>query len=107
MSSPSIYPSRSLRTHPLNLPHPLNVLQPPNLTLNKLLRLRPKLRLMQLQIIHRANPTETQTRKPTAAAIHQRPADGAERASHRVARADGRAGGVGCELVFAADVDES
>jgi hypothetical protein len=61
---------------------------------------------MQPQIIHRPNPTETQTGKPAAAAVHQRPTDGAERASHRVACADGFAGGVGGQFVLAADVEE-
>jgi hypothetical protein len=99
--------SSLLRTHALKLPHPLNSLQPPHPALDKLLSLRPQLRLMQLQIIHSPNPTETQPGKPTAAAIHQSATDGAETASHRVACADGLAGGVGCELVLAADVDES
>lgn len=61
---------------------------------------------MQLQVIHRANPTETQTWKPAAAAVHQRPTNRAERARHRVACADSRTGGVGCQFVLAANVEE-
>jgi hypothetical protein len=61
---------------------------------------------MQHQIIHRPDSTETQTGEPAAAAVHQRAADGAERARHGVACADGHAGGVGCQLVLAAGVEQ-
>lgn len=60
---------------------------------------------MQLIVVHGTNPAEAETQEATAAAVHQGAAHGAERASHRVARADSLAGRVGGQLVLAADVD--
>ena len=60
---------------------------------------------MQLQIVDSSDTTEAEARETAATAIHQRAADRAERAGHRVASPDGFVGRVGRQLVFAADVN--
>ena len=105
-STPQPREKESPRTHALPLPHAFNLLQPPNSPLNKLLRHRLQLVLMQPQIINRPNPAETQARKSTAAPVHQCSADAAERASHGVAGANSGTRRVGGELVEAAGVGE-
>jgi len=95
-----------LCAHSLNLRHAINWLQPVHSVLNKLLGLRPELRLMQLIVIHGADSAEAKAWEATATAVHQCATHRAKRARHRVACADGLAGRVGSELVFAADVDQ-
>jgi hypothetical protein len=94
----------SLRTHSFNLRHAVDRLQPPNPFLNKLLSLRPQLRLVQLVIVNSANSAEAKTWETTAATVHESTANRAERASHGVASADSLTGRIGSELVFATDV---
>ena len=98
--------STLLRTHPLDLRHTLNRLQPSHPAFNKLLNLWPQLRFVQFKVIHSADSAEAKAWKAAAAAVHQGAANRAERTSHRVASTNGFVGGVGSELIFAADVDE-
>jgi hypothetical protein len=60
---------------------------------------------MQFIVIHSADSAEAESWKPTTTAVHQRAANRTERTSHCVASADGLAGRVRRQLVFAADVN--
>jgi hypothetical protein len=94
----------SLRTHPLGLRHILYSLQPPNPCFNKLLCLRPKLRLMQLEVVDRTNPAEAEAWEAATAAIHKGATNRAKGAGHRVTRANGFIGTVSSELILATGV---
>jgi len=67
----------------------------------ELLDLRLQLRIVQTQIIHRADSGNTVAFPAATAAVHQRAADGAEEVSHCVSGSDGLGRGPLGELVFA------
>lgn len=64
-------PLSLLCAHSFGLVDILDSLQPPNSRFNKLLRLRSKVRLMQLEVIYRTNSAEAKARETAAAAIHK------------------------------------
>lgn len=97
-------PLSLLCAHSLSLVDILDWLQPPNSRFNKLLRLRPQVRLVQLKVIYRTNSAEAKARETAAATIHESSTNGAEGAGHRVARANGFAGTISSELVLTTDV---
>ena len=99
ISIPTISPSHSQnRSTHVNLPNPPHLVRPKNL--------KPRLQfgLMQIKIIHRADPRKRHAWILARPPIHQRPADLAEMVLHRVTAGDGGRLGEACEFVFAAKV---
>lgn len=82
----------------IRLPHPLTPI------LLKRLNPRLELRLLQREIINRANAWNTHTRRAAAAPVHERAADAAEAIFHVVAGSDGGVLAEAGQEIFAARV---
>ncbi len=80
--------------------------EPANTILREHLKLRLQFRLVQLQIIHRADPGDAHAWEPRAPSVHQGAADRAEVVGHVVPGGDGLALAVLREFVLAFDVLE-
>ncbi len=82
----------------------LNGSQPTDTVLDKQLKPRLQLRLVQLEIVHGTKAQDTHSRGPNT--IHERAAGGAEIVGHQLARGDGARLAESRQVVAAADVGE-
>ena len=90
----------------LELRGALDGTHPSNPVLDVDLPPRPELRLVQMEIVHRADPQDTPPRKGLAHTVHERAAGATEIVGHQLARGDGAALRVRGQSVAAAQVGE-
>lgn len=95
-----------LRSLCLNLHRAVDRTQPADAVLDIDLPFRLQLRLVQIEIVHRANAQYAPSRERLADAVHERAAGGAEVVGHALARRNSVRLGEGLHVVAAADMGE-
>lgn len=90
----------------LNLSSAIHTREPGNTILDELLRPRPQLRLVQVEIVYGADAQDALPGESRADAVHQRPARGTEVVGHGVSRGGGARLAPGRQVLAAAEVSD-